>query len=429
VKKLKNEKVKRLLFSVTLFIGMTAPSLFAQSTLPAPKQENLLNGLKILMWPDAKTNKVELKLRIHSGSAFDPQGKEGLMQMLADNLFPNESTREFFLEDLGGELEVITNYDYIQINASSKPESLLTMLETVSTAVSNTSIDKETTAKLRAALLAKVTSLESDPSYVADQAVAKRLFGNFPYGRPLYGTADSLKKIEMSDMLDAKQRFFNADNATITLAGNFDKSTAFRALRRYLGGWSKADKKIPATFRQPDSPDTTPLQIEIAGTKKSIWALARSAPARNARDFYPMLVTSLIWQDQHCPFEGNYHAHLLRGIVMATTETNFVDLPVSNVSCPFLRDKKTGKSIYSEIRSDDFESAKIKMIASLQKQLSSTTGLANLWLDVDTYHLSSLDDELKKATSVSLGDVKTLVEKLSNTLTVQINVNPPLQAN
>ena len=45
-------------------------------------------------------------------------------------------------ERMRASLEVVTNYDYIQINASSKPESFLTMLETLASAVSNPTIDK-----------------------------------------------------------------------------------------------------------------------------------------------------------------------------------------------------------------------------------------------------------------------------------------------
>src|SRR5580765_7591926 len=129
-------------------------ALVAAGTLAAqaPKQEELLTGLKVLMWPDAKADKVTVRIRVHAGSAFDPQGKEGTMQLLADDLFPNEAARDFFSEDLGGSLSVVTTYDYIQINASSKPEGFLTMLETLSAAISNPAIDKELTAKLRTAL-------------------------------------------------------------------------------------------------------------------------------------------------------------------------------------------------------------------------------------------------------------------------------------
>src|SRR3954470_20326053 len=69
-----------------------------------PKKELLLNGLKVLMFPDAASDKVSVRIRVHSGSAFDPQGKEGLMQMLTSNFFPTEAAKEYFKDDLGGTL-------------------------------------------------------------------------------------------------------------------------------------------------------------------------------------------------------------------------------------------------------------------------------------------------------------------------------------
>src|SRR6187399_3315409 len=128
---MKSENVKVKSFVGWIFLSLTISTsvLFGQTPMSAPKQEKLLNGLKVLMWSDAKADKVAIKIRIHSGSAFDPQGKEGLMQMLANNLFPNEqASRDFFAEDLGGSIEIITNYDYIQINASSRPDAFVTML-------------------------------------------------------------------------------------------------------------------------------------------------------------------------------------------------------------------------------------------------------------------------------------------------------------
>src|SRR4051794_41074422 len=69
-------------------------AVFSLSILgQAPRQEKLLNGLKVLMWNDDKADKVSLTVRVHSGSAFDPQGKEGVMKLLAQHLFPNKEAQ------------------------------------------------------------------------------------------------------------------------------------------------------------------------------------------------------------------------------------------------------------------------------------------------------------------------------------------------
>jgi predicted Zn-dependent peptidase len=200
---------------LVLFLFQLASASSAQTAkFSEPRQERLLNNLKLLVWNEPKAEKVTVKLRIHSGSAFDPLGKEGVMALLGDALFPNESQREFFTEDLGGSLEVTSNFDYIQINATGNSDQFLTILETLATAVTNPQINKEITAKVVSARLEKVKELEKSPSYTADQAVAKRLFGDFPYGRAQMGTSESLAKIDFADLLFARQRFLTADNAS-----------------------------------------------------------------------------------------------------------------------------------------------------------------------------------------------------------------------
>ncbi len=141
--------IKHILYKFTIlsaFLFLTAPFSFGQAAkVQTPRQEKLLNGLKTLVWNESGADKVAVKIRIHNGSAFDPQNKEGVMALLAEVLFPNETVKEFFREDLGGSLEIISNYDYIQINATANPDQFLTMLETVANAVTNPQIDKETT--------------------------------------------------------------------------------------------------------------------------------------------------------------------------------------------------------------------------------------------------------------------------------------------
>jgi predicted Zn-dependent peptidase len=123
------QKIVLIALVVLILLSLLVPAIFSQ-TSGAPQQEKLLNGLKIMMWPDRTSDKVAIRIRVHSGSAFDPQGKEGVMQLLADSIFPNQAAKDFFAEDLGGGLEVVSDYDMIEVNATAKPEHFLQMLET-----------------------------------------------------------------------------------------------------------------------------------------------------------------------------------------------------------------------------------------------------------------------------------------------------------
>lgn len=406
---------------------------FAQTTkLPEPRQEKLLNGLKLLAWNEPNAEKVTVKLRIHSGSAFDPQGKEGVMALLADALFPNEAQREFFAEDLGGSLEVTSNFDFIQINATGNSEQFLTIVETLATAVTNPQINKEITSKIVAARLEKVKELEKNPAYIADQAVAKRLFGDFPYGRAQNGTSASLAKIDFADLLFAKQRFLTADNATLAISGNVKHDLAFRAVRRYFGAWEKADKKIPATFRQPDAPDARTPTIEIPIAEKYSLRIATMVAARNDKDFYATQVLTRIRQNQLCHNTDAKHAstrletYLLYGIYVVSINNlyNNETPPTGKNPCLLFLSRES-EIIYSPITQNDFDTAKSQLNAEVQQKIQSFGKWTELWLDVDTFKLTSVKDEIAKLSNVALSDVEQVAANWQKLPTARVFVKNP----
>ncbi len=372
-----------------------------------PRQEKLLNGLKLLMWSDPAATDVKVSIRIHSGSAFDPQGKEGVTQLLADNIFPTAESRAFFAEDLGGSVEVITNYDYIQINASAKSKEFVTLLETLAQAISNPTIDKETTSALKKALTEKLKALEMDSVYVANQAATRRLFGDFPYGRPQMGSVESLQRIDSADLQFARERFFSADNATVAISGNFNGDLGFRAARRYLGAWLKSDKRIPSTFRQPDDPDTKPLEIVLDGVDGRTTFALRGV-ARNDPDYAASLVLEDILKVrlQKTPAHAvvSHHARTLPGVLV-------ISLPGS-ATFPF-------NSLSERISQNEFIAARSQTLA----RVSGRT-LFDQWLDADTYRTTVAGDA-RAFQTVTIADVQRVADRLAKNPIVSVVVRPP----
>lgn len=419
----------RSLFAAALFslLMTSAGVVFAQSPLVKPREERLLNGLKVLMFSDAAAKDVTVRVRIHSGAAFDPQGKEGVMRMLADNIFPNDAAREYFSEDLGGGLEIVTNYDYIQVTASSKPEDFLTMLDTLASAVANPTIDKPTTAKLKESLLAQVKLLEADSAYVADQAVAKRLFGSFPYGRPQFGSSESIAKIDFADLIDAKQRFLTADNATIAVSGNFDKVLGFRAIRRYFGAWLKSDKRIPSTFRQPDPPLVELQTISSPKADESAIRFAIRGTNRSEKDFAASKIYAVILENRlraRVPtvFSEKVlvrsNAHTLPGVILIGFNASKNDIGTGNGKIDGIA--LVTKALADPLTDVEFQMAKASFTTDWAKRDATS-----FWLDLDTYKTSGAAADSKVADALTLADVKAFAEKLKGLPMASILVNTP----
>lgn len=391
-------------------------SAFAQSAnFPEPRQEKLLNGLKLLIWNEPQSEKVTVKLRIHNGAAFDPKDKMGVMALLSDILFPSEEAKAFFSEDLGGSLAVETNYDYIQITATGKADEAQTILETLAVAVTNPPITQDNFLTVRSARLEKVRELEKNPSYIADRAVAKRLFGEFfPYGRAPEGTAESLAKIDRTDLMLARDRFFTADNATLAVIGNVKPDFIYRVTRQLFGAWKKAESKNPATFRQPEAPEAKILFIDSPNTETAEIRFAVRGLARNDKDFYASTVWTDYAQSRLRSFVGENaklivqtDAHLLPGVLIFK-----ISAPAGEVARIIPGLQSGVKKVLGEaFKPADFAVYQATWMNE-KNNLNEPARLSDFWLDADTFKLAAVREQVRARDSITANDSTQVASRL-----------------
>ena len=182
---------------------------------------------------------VLVKLRIHSGAAFDLAGKAGTMALLGDLLFPDPNTREYFTDEMQGRLAVSTDYDSITITMQGRTREFERIIEILRNALVTTQLTPENVAKAREGRIKIIKETTILPATVADRAIAARLFGDFPYGRPYGGTVESLERIERADVMQARERFLNPNNSTLVIVGDLQPSRARRVLAPTPGHLAK----------------------------------------------------------------------------------------------------------------------------------------------------------------------------------------------
>jgi predicted Zn-dependent peptidase len=254
----------------------------AQSN-PEPRREQLLNGMRILLWSRPADQNVLLRLRVHSGAAFDLAGKEGLMATLVDSMF-DQQTRDYVTEELGGRIEVALGYDTIDVTLAGRANDFDRLLELARNAVTNPQLTPEVFERVRAARLKSLRETPPTAAEAADRAAAARLFGAYPYGRVAPGTPDSLARAERPDLLLLRERFLNPDNTTLVLVGGFEPKRVMRSMRESFGGWRKSDRAVPATFKLPDPPDERTLVVNRADSAAVELRLALRGFARTDID-------------------------------------------------------------------------------------------------------------------------------------------------
>lgn len=382
-----------------------------------PVRDQLLNGLNVLFWQRPGDPLVMLKLRIHSGAAFDLAGKAGTMALLSDALFPDPNTREYFTEELGGRIEVATDHDAINITLTGRAAEFERIVDLLRPALVNTPLLPETITKLRDARLKLVSEAGISPTTMADRAIADRLYGDFPYGRPSAGSPEALKDIVRADLVYARDRFLSPNNATLVVIGGLEERRAIRALRQLLGGWRKSDRIVPTTFRQAGAPDARTLVVDLPGAETTEIRLAARSVSRSDRDAAAVAVLTLLARDRwqaaspeltRSAFFVRHEAHVLPGMfVMGAAVRSGDAARVLAAARSVLRQLAS-----APVPTAEFERAKSEALAVFNKQLEQPESLASVWLDRETFKLPPVSEQSRMLSQLTATDVQRVAAKL-----------------
>ncbi|HEV8140843.1 MAG TPA: insulinase family protein [Pyrinomonadaceae bacterium] len=404
------------LFSAALCLSLVAIlTASVRGQTPEPERETLLNGLRILYWSQPGNPEVLVRLRIHSGAAFDLADKGGMMALLGDALFPDATIREYVAEELGGKLTVTTNYDSLDATISGKAANLERMIDLLRGAVTTTQLGAENIAALKDARIKSYGEQSGSASDVADRAITARLFGSFPYAHPAGGTVLSLSKIERGDLMLARERFLNSDNATVAVVGGVEKPRLMRALRQLLGPWGKSDKTIPATFRQPSAPNPQVLIVDAPESSTAEIRLAVRGLARADVDALSAELLALIargrWQvavPELSHVSVRHEAHLLPGVFVFSAT-----VPQASASKAVAAAQDVMRKLSQAAPSaDELERARTTLSAQWSQQLSQPAGLAEAWLDMDTFKSPRPNTVSTLITSSTPADVQRVATRL-----------------
>jgi len=416
-------KIFRRLLTLSLCIGLLSASAFPQAA-SQPDREELLNGLRLMFWLKPGSPDVILKLRINSGAAFDLAGKSGQMALLGDILFPDPATIDFFTEEMGGKLDVHVSYDSTTITMVGKAQEFEQIVEVLRNAILSTQLSPEVVTRMRDQRIKLLRDTSIAPATVADRAILARLFGDFPYGRPAAGSPEDVARIDRADLMEARDRFFNSNNATLAIIGGVTKPRAMRAVRQLLGPWRKSEQVVPTTFRQPSPADPRPLIVNVAGPTVEL-RLAVRGVARSDDDFAAAEILARVAQNRwqasapelsKQPVFARNDAYVLPGaFVMGATVT---DLTVAD---SLAKARKVIDSLMSTApTAEELERAKTEVINELSPIITKPEALPDPWLDADTYRLSAPQDQIALLRAVTGSEVQRVANRLFNKTIVSV---------
>ena len=279
--------------------------------LPAVHEDQLSNGLRILIAERHEIPVVNFWLDIDAGYAADQSAAIGTARLVSSLLTGGTARRSALeisdeLQMLGAQLSAGANLDMSTVYLSALKTTLDEALDLFADVTLNPTFplsDFERQQKLQIAAIAneKVTPLQ-----MALRALPPVLFGSgHAYGVPLTGsgTEETVSAMTRDDMARFHHTWFRPNNATLVVVGDTTASEIKPKLEQYFGRWSAAP--VPAKNTSMVARPRKPViyLVNKPGAQHSVVIAGTIAPPPDFR-------TEVALETMNSVFGGTFGARL-----------------------------------------------------------------------------------------------------------------------
>ncbi len=251
--------VKLTLVSAALLLALAAHS----QTLPPGVQKitsvegiteySLPNGLHVLLFPDPSKPKLTVNMTYLVGSRHEGYGETGMAHLLEHMLFKLTKGGRDVKKDLtdhGAQWNGSTSWDrtnYFEIvNASD--DNLKWSLELEADRMVNIRMEKAILDTEMTVVRNEFEMGENNPGGILFQRTLETAFIYHNYGKMPIGNRSDIEHVPIERLAAFYQRYYQPDDAILTIAGQFDESKALAYAVATVGAIPRPSRKLEPTY-------------------------------------------------------------------------------------------------------------------------------------------------------------------------------------
>lgn len=203
------------------------------------------NGLRVIVVPNHKAPIIKHMVWYLSGAVDEPMGKGGVAHLLEHLMFRGTSNvpeQNFnkIMEENGADSNAFTSLEKTAYHQELDISKLELAMALEADRMQNLDVSEEAFVLERDIVFQeRMQVVENNPISPFSEAYRKLVWGEHPYGRPVSGTSEEIKNLQLSDVQNYYNHFYAPNNAILVLSGDIDVAMAKKLANKYYG-------KIPA---------------------------------------------------------------------------------------------------------------------------------------------------------------------------------------
>ena len=315
--------MKKLLLSAALCVGLLGAQ--AQNKIEF-EQYQLKNGLKVILHEDHSTPIVAITVLYHVGSKNEDPSRTGFAHFFEHLMFEGSDNigRGEYMKTIssnGGILNANTSFDrtfYYEILPSNQAELGLWMESERMLHLKVDSIGVETQREVVKEEYRQ--RYDNQPYGTFLPEMFKRAFVEHPYQWMPIGSLEHLNQASIEEFRDFYKTYYVPNNATISIAGDFDKKDIKKWIKKYFSTIPKGTKPMnrPTTvepIKHQEIRDTIYDNIQLPAVMMGYHTPAQGTPDAYAVEMMAQVLsqgnssrlqTSIVDEQQKALFVGAF---------------------------------------------------------------------------------------------------------------------------
>jgi zinc protease len=263
------------------------------------RRTELPNTIELAMLPKTtRGNEVNARLTLRYGDQKSLMNKSAISALTAAMLDKGTTTRsrqqiKDELDKLKAQVDVFGGGNQVNAVIKTTKENLPAVVRLLTDMLKNPVFDAGEFEKLKQEQLAQIEAQRSEPQSLAFTAFQRQMT---PYPKEdvrYVSTPDedvaALNATKLDDLKQFHKDFYGAQNATMSVVGDFDEASVRKVVMSELGTW-KAKKPFSRLVSPFNDIKPTPQSIEAPDKANAMMVAGVNLPLRDDDPDYPALV-------------------------------------------------------------------------------------------------------------------------------------------
>ncbi|MBL8088426.1 MAG: insulinase family protein [Chthonomonas sp.] len=222
----------------------------------ATEKYTLSNGVRVLIELDQSVMSAAVGLWCQTGSRNELENEAGLTHFIEHMLFkgtPSRTAKQIAeaIEGRGGMLNAFTDKEMTCYYCRVLADDVSNGIDVLSDMMTHSLMDQEEIDRECGVILEEIKRSEDEPGDHVHELHIEGRWGSHPLGKPIIGTAESVRSFQRDHFVSYMDRQYRAGNIVLGVAGRVDVDALLQQAESVLGSLPSGGGGQPAT--QPEN--------------------------------------------------------------------------------------------------------------------------------------------------------------------------------